>query len=369
MADPNSLPLSRASVEEAAKLIAPYIHKTPVLTSTYLNNLASTPRTEEELADTEWAGQQPSTPKINLHFKCENFQKIGAFKARGGFHALIRLIQSPGWLENGGREKGVVTHSSGNHAQALAFAAKTLGVPAHVVMPTISVPNKINGTKGYGANVRFSGSTAPEREAMVQEVIKETGATLIPPYDHPHIMIGQGTAGLELQEQVKEGGKKLDAIVVPCGGGGLFSGTALSCQGQGIKVFGSEPEFEGADDCKRGLAAGKRIETVKSLTIGDGLRTPVGAWPWKVISDKSLVEGAYSVTEEQIVKTLRLVMERMKIVVEPSSVVPLAVVLWNEDFRRKVQEECEKAGKEAWEIGVIFSGGNVSLEALGKLFA
>lgn len=277
-------------------------------------------------------------------------------------------MASPGWAENGGREKGVVTHSSGNHAQALALAAKTLGVRAHVVMPSISIPNKINGTKGYGANVVFSGSTAPEREAKVEEVIAETGATLIPPYDHPHIMIGQGTAGLEFQEQVKEAGKKLNALVVPCGGGGLLSGTALSAQGQEIMVFGSEPEFEGADDCKRGLEQGKRIETVKSLTIGDGLRTPVGAWPWKVISDKALVEGAYSVTEEQIVKTLRLVMERMKVVVEPSSVVPLALILWNEDFRMKVQEEYKKGGKEAWEVGVIFSGGNVSLEALGKLF-
>lgn len=244
-------------------------------------------------------------------------------------------------------------------------------------MPTISIPSKINATRGYGATVVFSGSTAPEREAKVGEVVAETGATLVPPYDHPHIMIGQGTTGLEFMQQVEEmqplgaahgknGVKGLDAIIAPCGGGGLLSGTALSAMGTKVTVFGAEPEFEGADDCKRGLAAGKRVEAVKTLTVADGLRTPVGEWPWKVISDKEKVRGVYSVTEEQIVRTLRLVMERMKVVVEPSSVVPLAVVLWNEGFRKLVEEE---AGDEGWDIGVVFSGGNVSLEALGKLFA
>jgi threonine dehydratase len=244
-------------------------------------------------------------------------------------------------------------------------------------MPRISTPAKIAATQSYGARVLFSGSTAPEREAVVAEVIKDTGATLIPPYDHPHVMLGQGTAGLELQEQVAEAQKEaekgekemgrggLNAIIAPCGGGGLLSGTALSAEGTGIVVFGAEPEFEGADDCKRGLAAGKRIEAVKSLTVADGLRTPVGAWPWKVISDKKLVRGVYSVTEEQIKDTLRLVLERMKVVVEPSSVVGLAVALWNEDFRRVVEAE---QGGEEWDLGVVFTGGNVNLEGLGKLF-
>jgi threonine dehydratase len=251
-----------------------------------------------------------------------------------------------------------------------------MGIPAYIVMPTISTPSKIAATKGYGAHVVFSGSTAPEREAKTAEVMEETGAILIPPYDHPHIMLGQGTAGLELQTQVEEQklqiaalgkGKAtgLDAIITPCGGGGLLSGTALSAEGTGIKVFGAEPEFEGADDCRRGLAQGKRIEVVKTLTIGDGLRTPVGEWPWKVISNPERVQGVYSVSEEMIKKTLRLVLERMKVVVEPSAVVGLAVALWNEDFRRLVEKE---AGEEGWDLGVIFSGGNVSLEALGKLF-
>lgn len=243
-----------------------------------------------------------------------------------------------------------------------------MGIPAHIVMPTISTPSKIAATKGYGATVIFSGSTSTEREAVVADVVKRTGATLIPPYDHPNIMLGQGTLGLELQEQVLQinGGKKgLDAIIAPCGGGGMLSGTALSCEGTGIHVFGAEPEFEGADDCKRGLEAGKRVETVRTLTIADGLRTPVGAYPWTVIHDRKLVRRMFSVSEEQIKAALRLVLERMKIVVEPSAVVGLAAALYNEDFRGLVERE---AGGEGWDLGVVVSGGNVGVEALGKMF-
>lgn len=250
-----------------------------------------------------------------------------------------------------------------------------MGIPAHIVMPTISTPSKIAATKGYGAHVIFSGSTSVEREAVVVDVIKETGATLVPPYDHPDIMLGQGTLGIELQEQVErmiasgegEGkGKGLNAIIAPCGGGGMLSGTALSCEGTGIFVFGAEPEFEGADDCKRGVAAGKRVEKVSTLTIADGLRTPVGAYPWTVIHDRKLVREMFSVTEDQIKAALRLVLERMKVVVEPSAVVGLATALFNEDFRRLVEKE---GGEDGWDLGVVFSGGNVSVEALGKFFA
>ena len=145
----------------------------------------------------------------------------------------------------------------------------------------------------------------------------------------------------------------------------MLSGTALSCEGTGIFVFGAEPEFEGADDCKRGLETGTRIESVKTLTIADGLRTPVGAWPWKVIHDRKLVRQMFSVTEEDIKRALRLVFERVKVVVEPSAVVGLATALFNEDFRRLVEKE---GGEEGWDLGVVFSGGNVSLEALGRMF-
>jgi len=260
-----------------------------------------------------------------------------------------------------------------------------MGIPAHIVMPDISTPSKIAATKGYGATVIFSGSTSTEREAVVADVVKETGARLVPPYDHPDIILGQGTLGIEVQEQVekmiaergdeqakcsfaikgtREWKKGLNAIIAPCGGGGMLSGTALSCEGTGILVFGAEPKFQGGDDCKRGIEQGKRIETVKTLTIADGLRTPVGAYPWSVIYERKLVRQMFSVTEEQIKSAFKLVLERMKVVVEPSAVVGLATVLYNEDFRRLVERE---GGEEGWDLGVVFSGGNVSVDALGKL--
>ncbi|KAF3058184.1 Serine racemase [Daldinia childiae] len=373
MADPStSPPLTRASVAAARELIKPFVHRTPVVTSTSLSTLASG-------ADAD-AGR--ANPKLRLWFKCENFQKVGAFKARGAFHAIERLKQEPGWLEGGGPEKGVVTHSSGNHAQALSLAARTNGIPAYIVMPKISAPPKIAATKGYGAHVIFSGSTSVEREAVTAKVIEDTGARLVPPYDHPDIILGQGTLGLEFQEQVealmaeedgkeevgkKTGGKRgLDAIIAPCGGGGMLSGVALSCEGTGIRVFGSEPSFQGADDAKRGYESGTRVETVSSLTVADGLRTPLGRIPWSVIYERRLVSGFYSVSEADIIRALRLAYERLKVVIEPSSAVPLAVALYNEDFRAMVERE---AGEDGWDVGIVFSGGNVSLEALGKLFS
>ncbi|KAM7194776.1 Tryptophan synthase beta subunit-like PLP-dependent enzyme [Naviculisporaceae sp. PSN 640] len=401
MSDPNPTTpplLTRDSVIAAHKLIEPYIHKTPVLTNTTISRLASTPRTAAELEGTEWAGNShtPARPVMRLWFKCENLQRVGAFKARGAFHAIEKLKQTPGWLEGGGKEKGVVTHSSGNHAQALSLAAQVNAIPAYIVMPSIATPPKVAATRGYGARVTFSGSTSTEREAVTAEVIASTGAVLIPPYDHPDIICGQGTAGLELQDQVSSAlssspnppysyssltsststqgnnsrPRRLNAIITPCGGGGLLSGTALSASGLDppIRVFGSEPSFQGADDCTRAYNShptdAKRIETVKSLTIGDGLRTPVGKLPWSIIYERKLVSGMYSVTEAQIKSALRLVYERMKLVVEPSAVVPLAVCLYNEDFRALVEKE---AGEEGWDIGVIFTGGNIDLAKLGEL--
>lgn len=233
-------------------------------------------------------------------------------------------------------------------------------------MPTISVPQKVAATKGYGAEVHHSGSTSTEREAVADALIAEHGCVLIPPYDHPDIVLGQGTMGLELQEQARElAGKPLDAIMTPVGGGGMLSGVALSCKDTGILVFGAEPEFEGADDAERGFEAGKRVESVKTLTIADGLRTPMGVLPWELAYEQKLVRGIYSVTEEQIVEAMRLVFERMKMVVEPSACVPLAVVLFNEEFRRMVERE-QKG--QTWDLGLVFSGGNVGADALGKLF-
>lgn len=265
----------------------------------------------------------------------------------------------------------------GNHAQALALAAKTHGVPAHIVMPTISTPSKIAGTQSHGANVIFSGSTSDEREAVVATVIEKTGATLVPPYDHPDIILGQGTQALELEEQVEEllktdlkhsanGRTSLDAVIAPIGGGGMLSGIAVALHGTGIKVFGAEPNFEGANDAEMGLKENKRIEKVKTLTIADGLRTPVGEIPWDIVSDREKLEGIYSVSEEEIKAALRLAMERAKLFIEPSAAVPVAVVLYNEDFRNKL---AQLAGHEGINLGVVLSGGNTTVEAIAKLFA
>lgn len=271
-------------------------------------------------------------------------------------------------------------------------------------MPTISTPSKIAATKGYGAEVIFSGSTSDEREAVVEDVIKRTGATLVPPYDHPDIILGQGTMALELEQQVQElvdsdeslsvhatrdlasnghaaingnienGSVRpnnprpghLDAVIAPLGGGGMLGGIATALEGTGTRVFGAEPSFEGADDGRRGLKANQRIPTVKTLTIADGLRTPVGTINWTIISDKSKVQGIFAVTEEQILSAMRLVIERMKVFVEPSAVVGLAVCLYDEDFREMVEEE---GAEDGWNVGVILSGGNTTLEAISRTFA
>ncbi|KAL9019886.1 MAG: hypothetical protein Q9185_002828 [Variospora sp. 1 TL-2023] len=393
MGEPSSSPvLDRSNVESAHGRIKQHIHRTPVVTSKTLSELASTPQPAAALVGTPHEGKKPAQPRIQLFFKCENYQKIGAFKSRGAFHALSRL--APDQLA-----KGVVTHSSGNHAQALALAARTHGIKAYIVMPTISTPSKIAATKGYGAEVIFSGSTSQEREAVVEDVMKRTGATLVPPYDHPNIILGQGTMALELEEQVQRLVKDdpslsvhgesnihqsshtavngptpprepsaghLDAVIAPLGGGGMLSGVATALNGTGTRVYGAEPSFEGADDGRRGLEANERITTVKTLTIADGLRTPVGKINWTVISDKSKVKGVFAVSEEQILSAMKLVIERMKVFVEPSAVVGLAVCLYDEGFRKIVEEE---GGKEGWDVGIIFSGGNTTLEAISKLFA
>ena len=289
------------------------------------------------------------------------------------------------------------TLSIGNHAQALALAASTFNVPAYIVMPTISTPSKIAGTQHYTEHVIFSGSTSQEREAKVEEVMNETGAILVPPYDHPDIILGQGTTALELDEQYRrmirsekgeepavqcsgqvevngrskeEEGRGLDAVIAPIGGGGLLSGIATyfsepASSGKKTLVFGAEPSYQGGDDARRGLEQGKRIERVKTLTIADGLRTPVGVVNWGVVSDKSKLEGIYAVSEEQIKKAMRLVLERMKVFVEPSACVGLAVVLFDEEFRELV---ARKQGDEVWDVGIVFSGGNTTVDAIAGLF-
>ncbi|PWY86552.1 pyridoxal-phosphate dependent enzyme [Aspergillus sclerotioniger CBS 115572] len=377
MMDPSFLvqSLTPSAVHAAYALVKPYVHRTPLLTCQTLNTIASTPQSPEALTGTPFEGQSPANPKFNFFFKCENYQRIGAFKARGAFHALLRLIAERGKEEV--QKRGVITHSSGNHAQALALAASTLGVPAYIIMPEISTPSKIAGTRSHGAEVIFSGSTSVEREAVVEEVQGRTGAILVPPYDDFNIICGQGTSALELEDQygellaekpqlsIHQESKALDAVITPIGGGGLNAGVATFFSDKTTKVFGAEPTFEGADDCRRGLDAGERVPAVSTLTIADGLRTPVGLLNWEVISDRNKVAGVFAVTEEQIKAALRLVLERMKVVVEPSAVVGLAVCLYNEEFRRLV----EKEALEGWDVGIVFSGGNTTVEAIGKLFS
>ena len=232
-------------------------------------------------------------------------------------------------------------------------------------MPNISTPSKIAATQGYGAQVSFSGPTLPERQVVIDRIIERTGATFVSPYDDENVVLGQGTLALEFEEQVRAmtGGEgRLDAVITPCGGGGLLSGVATALAGTGIRVYGAEPSFEGADDCRRGLAAGERVTAVKTLTIADGLRMPVGEIPWGVISDRTKVQGMFAVSEGEILQAMRLVMERMKVFVEPSAVVGLAVVLFNEEFRSLV-------GPGEWNVGVVLTGGNTTMEAVGKLFA
>lgn len=252
--------------------------------------------------------------------------------------------------------------------------ARDFGLDAHIVMPANSLPRKIAATRSYGADVVFSGSTSDERQAVAARVEAETGARLVPPYDHPDIILGQGTMGLEFQDQVAELMEGtgdglddgLDAIMTPCGGGGMLSGVALSCQDTGILVFGAEPSFQGADDARRGYYSGSRVTAVSSLTVADGLRTPLGEHPWAIIHDRRLVSGMYSVSEADILAAMRLLFEHTKLVVEPSACVGLAVALFNEDFRDMV---ARTAGNREWHLGLVLSGGNVGLDSLGAMFA
>ncbi|KAK2813034.1 hypothetical protein FQN49_008334, partial [Arthroderma sp. PD_2] len=247
-----------------------------------------------------------------------------------------------------------------NHAQAVALAASTLSIPAYIIMPSISLPSKIEATKGYGGKIVFSGSTSDEREEVMRKVQEETGAILIHPYDHPDTVLGEDGKGCGL-----------DAVITPLGGGGLNSGTASFFtepreNGKKVLVFGAEPSFQGADDARRGLKAGERIPAVKSLTIADGLRTPMGEIAFGILSDSTKSGGVFSVTEEQIKSAMKLVVERMKMVIEPSAAVPLAVCLFDEEFRSIVERE---GGEDGWNVGVIFSGGNTTIEIMSQLFA
>jgi len=313
--------LSIPSVEdiiEAHALIKPHIHRTTIITSNFLNGLT---------------GSQ-------IFFKPENFQKIGAFKARGGLNAVMSLSSEE--LSN-----GVTTHSSGNHAQAIAFAAKMVGAKAYIVMPDNSPSVKIKAVEGYGATVTFCKNTPEEREGTVQKIIAETGAYFIHPFNNYEVIAGQATAAKELIEDLED---QLDVIIAPVGGGGLLSGTSLSANyfSYGTKVYAAEPE--GAADAILSFRSGKIEKAPYVKTIADGLLTYLGDKTLPII--REYVEDVLLVSDEEIIQAMRYLWERMKIVVEPSGAVSLAAVLKN------------KALFEGKKVGIIISGGNVDL---GKL--
>ncbi|HBK70289.1 MAG TPA: serine dehydratase [Flavobacteriaceae bacterium] len=301
----------------AHKRIEPYIHHTPVITSQTLNKMAG----------------------AELFFKCENFQKMGAFKMRGAMHALLQLPIKQ-------QQKGVVTHSSGNFAQALALAAQNLGIKAYIVMPNDAPEVKKNAVRDYGGIITECEPTLAAREATAQQIQIEKGATFIHPFNNFNVILGNTSTGKELLEKHPN----LDVIVVPVGGGGLISGIALSAIafGNNCKVIGAEP-FN-VDDAYRSLESGIIEQNKTTNTIADGLKTSLGDITFNIINNH--VEKIIRVTEEEIIEAMRLIWERMKIIIEPSSAVALAAVL---------KSKSEFANKK---VGIILSGGNVDLQQL-----
>lgn len=306
-------------IQQAKERIAPYIHHTPVLTSRNINGIAG----------------------ASLYFKCENFQKVGAFKFRGACNAVFSLKQEEA-------RDGVATHSSGNHAQALALAAQIRGIPAYIVMPENAPQVKVNAVRDYGAEITFCAPNLKAREHTLVKIVDRTGANFVHPYNNYRIIAGQATAAAELIREIPD----LDYIIAPVGGGGLLSGTALAARylSDHITVFGAEPQ--GADDAFRSFQANRIIPSDNPQTIADGLLTSLGNKTFPIIRDH--VEQILIADDPEIARAMRLLWERMKIVVEPSAAVPLAAQMKSGiDFSEK-------------KVGVILSGGNVDLEKLSE---
>jgi threonine dehydratase len=297
--------------------IMPYIHRTPVLTSSYINGLAG----------------------AELYFKCENFQKAAAFKARGASNAVFGLTDAQA-------ARGVATHSSGNHGLCLSYAAGRRGIPCTVVMPRTAPQAKKDAVKGYGGRVVECEPSTSSREAVFAEVVAATGAEFVHPYNDPRVIAGQATCSRELNEQV-EG---LDAVIAPIGGGGMISGTCLTLSNvnPGVKIYAAEPKQ--ADDAARSFRAGHIIADDAPETVADGLKVPLKDLTWHFVQKH--VTDILTAEEDEIVEAMKLIWKRMKIVMEPSSAVPLATILKNPEVFR---------GKR---VGVIITGGNVDLDKL-----
>jgi len=304
-------------IRRAAERIQPFAHRTPVLTCASLDDKVG----------------------AQVFLKCENLQKVGAFKFRGACNAILSLPESD-------MAKGVVTHSSGNHAQALALAAKLRGIPAYIVMPHSAPAVKRAAVEGYGGKITFCEPTLEARESMLARVVAKTGATVVHPYNNYQVIAGQGTATLELLEDVPD----LDMIIAPVGGGGLLSGTAIAATELApcVRIIGAEPER--ADDAFRSLAAGKIMPSVNPQTVADGLLASLGDLTFPIIRNR--VEQIVTVSEAGIIAAMKFVWERAKIVIEPSAAVAVGA-LW--------EHKLDLAGLRA---GVILSGGNVDLDRL-----
>ncbi|PYI79491.1 MAG: serine dehydratase [Verrucomicrobia bacterium] len=305
------------TIRAAQERIRPHIHRTSVLTNSWLNDAC----------------------RASLFFKCENFQKVGAFKARGATNAVFTLDDETA-------RRGVATHSSGNHGAAVARAAKLRGIPAHIVMPSNSAKVKTRAVQSYGAQVVFCEPTEEAREIKCAEVINKTDATLIHSFENQHVITGQGTAAMELLEDISG----VDVIMCPVGGGGLLAGTAIAAKSMRpqIKVIAVEPQ--NADDAAQSFRAGRRLVTEKKFTIADGLRTNIGEPNFAIV--QQYVDDIVIVSEEAIVLAMRTIWETMKIVIEPSAAVPYAAIAERiSDVERK-------------RVGIILTGGNVDLDAL-----
>jgi threonine dehydratase len=306
-----------SDIEDAYGRIKQYIHKTPVLGSSLINEMFG----------------------AEIWFKCENFQKVGAFKFRGASNAVMSLGKDE-------LERGLITHSSGNHAAAVSLAARMRGTKAYIVMPSTSPDVKKEAVASYGAEIHFCEPNLKARDEAAREIIERTGAVFIHAYDNYNVISGQGTAGLELVRDYPG----LDIIMGPVGGGGLMSGTSIAVKGLDprIKVYGAEPL--GADDAYRSLKSGKYIPDHKPDTIADGLLTTLSKRTFAILSRN--LDDIFTVREESIIKCMKIIWERMKIVIEPSSAVSLAVIEENREiFRDK-------------KVGIILSGGNVDLRKL-----
>jgi threonine dehydratase len=308
-------------VIDAHERIMPYIHRTPVLTSTFLNELTG----------------------AELFFKCENYQKAAAFKVRGASNAVFGLSDEQA-------ARGVATHSSGNHALSLAYAAGRRGIPCYVVMPHTAPQAKKDAVIGYGGQITECEPSTSNREEVFAEVQAKTGADFVHPYNDPRVIAGQGTCSRELVEQVPD----LDAVVAPIGGGGMISGTCLTLSNiaPNVKIYAAEPEQ--ADDAARSFRAGRIIADDAPVTVADGLKVPLKELTWHFVSRH--VTDIMTASEQEIVDAMRLTWARMKIVMEPSSAVPLATILKNRDVF---------VGKR---VGIIITGGNVDLDRLPWMY-